>query len=63
MVIIETWHFQNGAEAFEMEQDILNDYDADRYTGPDILNDGNDELFNLDVLGLDRGRGQLELVA
>ena len=61
--IIETWHFANGAEAFEMEQDILNDYDPDRYTGPDLLKSGNDELFNLDVLGLDKGRGQLELVA
>jgi hypothetical protein len=62
LVVIETWHFPNGAEAFEMEQDVLNDHDADRYTGPDILKTGNDELFNLDVLGLDRGRGQLELV-
>ena len=63
IVIVEIWHFQNGIEAYEMEQDILNDHDADRYTGPDILKTGNDELFNLDVLGLDRGRGQLELVA
>ena len=47
-----------------MEQDILRDYDADRYTGAKILaRDGNDELFNLDVLGLDKGCGQLELVA
>ena len=63
VTIIETWHFVNGAEAFEMEQDILKDHDADRYTGPSILKKGNDELFNLDVLGLDRGCGQLELVA
>ena len=53
ITIIETWHFTNGAEAYEMEQDILNDYDPDRYTGPDILKTGNDELFNLDVLGFD----------
>jgi hypothetical protein len=64
ITIIETWHFENGAEAFEMEQDILNDYDTDRWTGPNVLTDGNDELFNIDVLGLDTGRtGQLELVA
>jgi predicted nucleic acid-binding Zn-ribbon protein len=63
ITIIETWYFENGAEAFEMEQDVLNDYDADRWTGPDILESGNDELFTVDVLGLDKGAGQLELVA
>jgi hypothetical protein len=56
ITIIETWHFANGGEAFEMEQDILKDYDADRYTGFDLLETGNDELFDLDVLGLDKGR-------
>ena len=40
-----------------MEQDILNDHDASRYTGPDLLECGNDELFHLDVLGLIAGTG------
>jgi rubrerythrin len=60
--VIETWHFENGAEAYEMEQDILKDYDAHRWTGPDVLESGNDELFIRDVLGLDKGQGQIELL-
>jgi hypothetical protein len=62
VTIIETWHFEHGAEAFEMEQDILKDYDAHRWTGPDVLESGNDELFIRDVLGLDKGQGQIELL-
>jgi hypothetical protein len=52
---IETWSFKTGAEALAKEQSILNDYAQYRYRGPDIMLDGNDELFACDVLGLDRG--------
>ena len=34
-----------------MEQDILNDYDPDRYTGPDILKTGNDNYSILTCSG------------
>jgi hypothetical protein len=38
-----------------MEWNILREYAQHRYRGPDIMPDGNDELFVCDVLGLDRG--------
>lgn len=62
ITIIETWHFQNGFEAWEMEQDILRDYGIYRYNGPAVLKAGNDEVFNMDVLGLDNEKtNQIDL--
>ena len=54
-VPIEKWSFKIGAKARAMEQTILREYAQYRYRGPDIMPDGNDELFTCDVLGLDRG--------
>jgi len=62
ITILETVKFEVGAEAFKMEQEVLKEYEQYRYDGPDILNsNGNDELFTLDVLGLDKGARQFEL--
>ena len=61
VTIIETWHFQNGAEAYEMEQDILTDYASDLYEGPPVLKAGNEEIFVRDVLQLDLGGQQLKI--
>jgi T5orf172 domain len=62
ITIIQTVDFDSGTKAYEIEQAILKDYDADRYEGPDILEVGNDELFNCDVLQLDKCDRQLELL-
>jgi len=53
ITILDIQHFPVGADAYAREQEILEEFDADRYDGPDILRDnGNDELFILDVLRL-----------
>lgn len=50
--IVKTWHYEIGAEAYEAEQKILNDYNKYMYLGINILQSGNTELFNSDILGL-----------
>ena len=50
--VIKTWSFQTGKEAFEQEQTILRQYSKDKYTGPKLLNSGNSELFNKNILNL-----------
>jgi len=53
--VIKTWSYAQTFDAYRHEQSILNEYDADRYTGSDkpLLRGGNTELFIRDVLGLD----------
>ena len=51
--ILEIWNFTHGSDAIDFEQRILNENAVDRYCGPDVLPNGNDELFVRDVLGLD----------
>jgi hypothetical protein len=55
-------HFPTGAGAHAVEQEILRQYRADRYHGPDLLRAGNDELFTQDILGLDTGDMHLSFV-
>lgn len=50
--VIKTWSFQTGKEAFEQEQTILKQYSKDKYNGPKLLNSGNSELFNKNILNL-----------
>ncbi len=50
--IIETWHFDNGEDAYDKEQKILKAYVDYRYKGENILKSGNTELFTEDVLKL-----------
>ncbi len=53
--IIKTWRFTVGRVAAEREAEILYQYAGERFYGPDILvGAGNTELFNHDVLGLDK---------
>lgn len=52
-VLMEQW-YENGQEAFDQEQSILQEYQRYRYTGDKVLTcGGNTELFVIDVLGLD----------
>jgi len=52
--IVKTWRYAIGRSAAEREAEILSQYAGDKYYGPDILRDGNDELFTHDILGLDK---------
>ncbi len=52
--IVKTWRYAIGRSAAEREAEILTQYAGDKYYGPDILRDGNSELFTHDILGLDR---------
>ena len=51
---IYSWEFENGADARKLEKEILNDYSYAKYKGPDILDNGNTEMFIDDVLMLDK---------
>jgi len=51
--IVKLWRYGIGRAAAEREMEILRLYAGDRYYGPDILRNGNSELFTHDVLGLD----------
>lgn len=52
-VLMEQW-YENGQEAFDQEQSILQEYQRYKYTGDKVLTcGGNTELFVIDVLGLD----------
>lgn len=48
--IIRIWKFENGKEARDLETRILRQFKKFKYTGPDLLQTGNSELFNTDVL-------------
>lgn len=51
--VIHTWSFENGYDALKKEQSILKEFKKYKYRGADLLKNGNTELFNIDVLGLD----------
>lgn len=53
ITILETWKYLIGAEAYEHEQHVLNQYKDYKYTGEPILSSGNTELFIIDILELD----------
>jgi hypothetical protein len=51
---VEIWSFKTGAEALQLEIEILQKNEAHRYEGPMIFRYcKNDEIFTRDVLGLD----------
>jgi hypothetical protein len=61
ITILKIWNFDIGTDAYEYEQQVLRENAFDLYRGPDVLhNDGNDELFVCDVLGLDVNQPQLD---
>lgn len=52
--VVKTWLFELGYEAADREAEILHQYAANRYFGPDLLvGAGKTELFTHDVLRLD----------
>jgi predicted nucleic acid-binding Zn-ribbon protein len=52
--VVEIWSFKTGAEALQLETEILQKNEAHRYEGPMIFRYcKNDEIFTRDVLGLD----------
>jgi hypothetical protein len=53
IVVIRTWNYDSGRAAFEREKELLKAHRSSRYDGPDVLVNGNTELFTRDVLELD----------
>lgn len=53
VTIVKEWRFELGADAHREEQRIIKLNKQYKYTGDDILDSGNNELFTTDVLGLD----------
>lgn len=51
--ILKTWYFEDGIEAPQKETQVLREFKYAKWTGPKLLIDGNSELFEFDVLGLD----------
>lgn len=53
MEVIRTWEFSTGKEAIQKELEIKKDFVENKWTGRDLLINGNTELFNSDILLLD----------
>ena len=53
IVVIKEWDYPIGYDALDMETRILSEYKYAKYAGADILDSGNSELFDRDILGLD----------
>jgi len=51
--ILKQWQYDDGSEALDREREILSMFEHHRYNGPQVLRDGNSELFNIDVLCLE----------
>ena len=47
--VIKEWTFEDGAKAFVVEKQILNENKQSKYTGPKLLNSGHTEMFNTDI--------------
>jgi len=48
---IMTTDYDIGQDAYDEEQDILEEFSSNMYAGPKLLKAGNTELFNRDILG------------
>ena len=48
--VLKTWYFENGYQAYKLEQKILNKFRNFRYKKKDILRTGNTELFVTNLL-------------
>jgi len=51
--VLATRYYEIGEAAYVAEQEVLSDYLEHKYVGPKLLESGNTELFNKDILGLD----------
>ena len=48
--IIKQKEYENGQDAYDKEQEILKRYKKFKYSGKDILSNGNTEIFTIDIL-------------
>jgi len=55
ITILEEWYFEDGKEAQQKERDILEEFKWARFTGDNLLESGNTELFMVDILNKDKG--------
>lgn len=53
IIVVKTWDFPLGIDAYNKEQEILKLYKEFKYIGDPLLSTGNTELFTFDILGLD----------
>jgi len=53
ITVLKTWEFDTGDKAIKEELRIKKEFLYARWTGDDLLTNGNTELFNSDVLQLD----------
>ena len=56
-IVVKTWEFEVGKDAYVQEQKILKDFKEYKYNGKDLLVSGNTELFYKDVLMLEYMKG------
>ena len=47
--VVETVYFEQGIDAYQLEQIILKKYEKYKYIGKPLLSSGNTELFNIDI--------------
>ena len=57
ITLLKEWYFDVGQEAYDMEQSIIKQYKEFKYKGKKLLKSGNTELFFLDVLDLNKNKG------
>ena len=53
ITILKTWKYDVGADAYQVEQNVLKLNKHFKYEGPSLLRSGNTELFHKDVGGYD----------
>jgi len=56
--VLKTWDFPLGKDAQDKERNILRVHKYAKYKGVDLLEIGNSELFDRDILGLDTLKGK-----
>jgi len=49
VILIESWIFEDGAEAFIIEQNIIKNNVKNKYFGENVIKSGNTELFITDI--------------
>ncbi len=58
--VLQIWEYEIGKDALRHEQEILNTYKYAKYKGTPLLRNGNSELFDRDILNLDKKNPRLE---
>jgi len=53
ITILKEIYYEYGEECYQAEQHILKEFNYAKWTGPDLLQSGNSELFKTDVLLLE----------